>query len=251
MEQRAEAPRRVAVVTGGGQGIGLAIGEQLAAEGAHVVVADLNAENGMRAADHLGGSYVAMDVTDISSIARAASEVFRSLGRVDILVNNAGIAHEDASLDLSMETWNRVMAINLTGPFAVTREFGRIMTEQGSGAVVNISSISAFVGTSPEFHLAYDVSKAGVSQMARTLAVEWAPLGVRVNAVAPGRTRTPILEGVGDSDPGRMEQWLAQVPQRRIFEPAEVAAAVCFLASEAASGITGHTMVVDGGQTVS
>lgn len=242
---------KVAVVTGGGQGIGLAIGRELTAHGAHVVLADVNAETGEQAAEELGGSFQHLDVSDSTAVAGAAEQVVQRQGRVDVLVNNAGIVHGGASLELTDETWNKVIALDLTGVFVASREFGRYFVEQRSGAIVNISSISGVLGTNPEFHAAYDVAKAGVAQLARTLAVEWAPFNVRVNAVAPGRTKTPILDEVTSENPELEQQWLGQVPQARLFEPEEIADAVAFLASDSASAITGHTLLVDGGHTIS
>lgn len=180
-------------------------------------------------------------------MAGVAGEVVRRFDRVDVLVNNAGIAHEDAALDVTDEVWHRVLDVDLTGTFVACREFGRHFVRRRSGSIVNISSIAAFIGSNPEYHVAYDVAKAGVSQLARSLAVEWAQYGVRVNAVAPGRTRTPILDTVGMDDPRRMTQWIDQIPMGRLLEAEEIAAAVAFVALDAAA-MTGQTLLVDGGQ---
>lgn len=241
---------RVAVVTGAGQGIGLAIARRFAASGAHVVITELNPETGSSAADELGGRFIPLDVSDPSAVAETADRIAADYGRIDVLVNNAGIAHENDALDVTDATWNRILAVDLTGSFVASREFGRHFVRQRHGSIVNISSIAAFIGTNPEYHVAYDVAKAGVAQLARSLAVEWAQYGVRVNAVAPGRTNTKILETVGLSDPARMREWIEQIPQRRLIEPEEIAEAVFFLGSDAASAITGQTLIVDGGQLV-
>jgi len=242
---------QVAVVTGAAQGIGLAIAERLASEGAHVVITDLNDDAGRAAADRIGGTYRHLDSGDSSAIADAARAIAAEHGRIDVLVNNAGVAHDDASLELSDETWAKVIGLDLSGVFFACREFGRVMVDQGRGSIVNISSISGVLGTNPDVHAAYDAAKAGVAQLARTLGVEWAEHGVRVNAVAPTRTRTPILDQVASEDPGQMDEWMRQVPMRRLLEPEEIASAVAFLASGDASGVTGHTLMVDGGHTVS
>ncbi|MFD3581450.1 SDR family NAD(P)-dependent oxidoreductase [Streptomyces sp. NPDC058683] len=238
---------RVAVVTGAGQGIGRAIAVALAARGVRVVVTDRNTETGTAVAKEVGGDFLPLDVSDPRAVAETADEVVRRFDRVDVLVNNAGIAHEDAALDVSDDVWNRILAVDLTGTFVACREFGRHFVGRRSGSIVNISSIAAFIGSNPEYHVAYDVAKAGVAQLARSLAVEWAPHGVRVNAVAPGRTRTPILDTVGMDDPLRMTQWIGQIPMGRLLEAEEIATAVAFVALDA-TAMTGQTLLVDGGQ---
>lgn len=238
---------RVAVVTGAGQGIGRAIALALAARGVRVVVTDRNSETGTAVAKETGGAFLPLDVADPRAVAEVADEVVRRFDRVDVLVNNAGIAHENAALDVTDEIWHRVLDVDLTGTFVACREFGRHFVRRRSGSIVNISSIAAFIGSNPEYHVAYDVAKAGVSQLARSLAVEWAPYGVRVNAVAPGRTRTPILDTVGMDDPLRMTQWIGQIPMGRLLEAEEIAAAVAFVALDG-TAMTGQTLLVDGGQ---
>jgi len=238
----------VVVVTGAGQGIGYAIAERFTAVGDTVILTDINEQTGSEAARKLGGQFLQLDVSDSAAIARTADLVQQQYGRIDVLINNAGIAHENDALDVTDEIWEKVLAVDLRGSFVACREFGRHFIQQGHGSIVNISSIAAFMGTNPEYHVAYDVAKAGVSQLARSLAVEWAQYGVRVNAVAPGRTRTPILDGVGLSDPTRMQQWIDQIPQRRLLSPEEIAEAVFFLGNGQSSAVTGQTLIVDGGQ---
>lgn len=238
---------RVAVVTGAGQGIGRAIALALAARGVRVVVTDRNNETGTAVAKETGGDFLPLDVADPRAVAEVADEVVRRFDRVDVLVNNAGIAHENAALDVTDEIWHRVLDTDLTGTFVACREFGRHFVRRRAGSIVNISSIAAFIGSNPEYHVAYDVAKAGVSQLARSLAVEWAQYGVRVNAVAPGRTRTPILDTVGMDDPRRMTQWIDQIPMGRLLEAEEIAAAVAFVALDG-TAMTGQTLLVDGGQ---
>jgi NAD(P)-dependent dehydrogenase (short-subunit alcohol dehydrogenase family) len=248
MAQRAQGT--IVVVTGGAQGIGLAIGERYATEGATVVVGDLNADTGREAAARLRGHFIELDVTKTASVTNAAREVFERYGRIDVLVNNAGAAHETDAIEVSDELWNRIIGINLTGTFVASREFAKYFIRQGSGVIVNLASIAAFFGSNPEFHVAYDAAKAGVVQLTRSLAVEWAKYNIRVNALAPGRTRTPILDGVGMNNPQRVEQWLAQVPQGRFFEASEMAALAFFLGSTDSSAITGQTILADGGHMI-
>jgi NAD(P)-dependent dehydrogenase (short-subunit alcohol dehydrogenase family) len=239
--------QRVAVVTGAGQGIGQAIAAALAARDVRLVVTDRNEQTGAAVAEQLGATFLPLDVSDPQAIAATATEVVRRFDRVDVLVNNAGIAHEDNALDVTDEVWHRILGVDLTGTFVACREFGRHFVRQRSGSIVNISSIAAFIGSNPEYHVAYDVAKAGVAQLARSLAVEWAQYGVRVNAVAPGRTRTPILDTVGMDDPERMSQWIGQIPMGRLLEADEIAAAVAFIALDG-TAVTGQTLLVDGGQ---
>lgn len=246
---------RVAVVTGAAQGIGAAIAEELARGGATVVVGDLQEETGRslaeRLTDETGGraEFRRLDVTDGPAVAEAARAVAGDHGRVDALVNNAGVAESAPTFELDDATWNRTIAIDLTGSFLCAREFGRLMADQdpAGGSIVNVSSIAAFKAVRPEKHLAYDVAKAGVAHMARVLAAEWATHGIRVNAIAPGYTETRILQEVGQTDPGTLESWLSQVPQGRLIQPQEIAHAVAFLASDHASAVTGHVLSADAG----
>ncbi|WP_111768717.1 SDR family NAD(P)-dependent oxidoreductase [Nakamurella deserti] len=247
---------KVAVVTGGAGGIGSATATLLAQRGATVVVADLDPEAGERMAAELTATtpgtaeYRHLDVTDGREIGSLADTLVSAHGRVDWLFNNAGIVENSPTLELSQTVWDRTIAVNLTGAFLCAREFGRVMAAAGGGVIVNVSSIAGLKVVHPEIHVAYDVSKAGVAQLTRTLAVEWAPLNIRVNAVAPGYTRTPILDAVGRTDPAIVADWVGQTPQQRLMEPADIAAVVCFLFSDAASALAGHVLAADGGYMV-
>lgn len=244
---------KVAVVTGGAGGIGSATATVLAEKGATVVVADLDPVAGERLAAELSAAtpgtvvYRTLDVTDGVAVAALADDLVAEWGRVDLLMNNAGIVESSPTLQLTQAVWDRTIAVNLTGAFLCAREFGRVMAAAGGGAIVNVSSIAGIRAVHPEIHVAYDVSKAGVAQLTRTLAVEWVSLGIRVNAVAPGYTRTPILDEVGRTDPAIVADWISQIPQRRLMEPRDIATAVCFLFSDAASAMTGHVLAADGG----
>ncbi|MCB1488342.1 MAG: glucose 1-dehydrogenase [Bauldia sp.] len=239
---------RVAVVTGAGRGIGLAIAEAFVAAGAHTIVAEIDPALGAEAVDRLGptAAFMQLDVARPAEVKRAADETVARHGRVDVLVNNAGICLTSDALDTTDDTWRQQMSVNLDGVFYCCREFGRHMVAARRGSIVNVSSIAGIVDVRPQNHVAYDTSKAGVVQMARALASEWAPHGVRVNAIAPGYVATTMPQMA----PGRMETWMAQVPIGRMLEPAEIASAVLFLASDAASSVTGHLLVTDGGYTV-
>ena len=253
-DARRAAPR-VAFVTGGAQGIGSAIAGRLARQCSAVVIGDLNEAGAEEVSKGLRDEYgvdshaVRLDVTDSDSVRTAAEETLRLCDRIDVLVNNAGISNDGPSLEQSDELWDRTLRVNLTGAFYGAREFGRHM--QAGGAIVNISSIAALATTQPERHVGYDVSKAGIIALTRTLGVEWADRGIRVNAVAPGYTDTAILREVGSSDPAVLEQWLSQVPQRRLIDPADIAEVVAFLASDKAAAITGQLVIADGGWSAS
>ncbi len=168
-------------------------------------------------------------------------------GRVDIVVANAGVAYESNTENHSDDEWRRVMSINLDGVFYTVRAFGNIMLDQGKGSVVAISSIAGVKAVRPELHAGYDVTKAGVAHFCKVVGVEWAERGVRVNAVGPGYTNTEMLQKVGIEQPEVMAQWIDDIPMSRLLEPAEIARAVAFLASDAASGITGQLLMADAG----
>jgi NAD(P)-dependent dehydrogenase (short-subunit alcohol dehydrogenase family) len=242
---------RVSVVTGASRGIGEAIARQLGEMGSHVVLADISnevhetAERLVR--DGLSAQGAIVDVTSPASVESLVTKVIEQHKKVDVLVANAGVAYESPTESHTDLDWRRVMSINLDGTFYCVRAFGQRMLEAGSGSIVGISSIAAVKAVRPEIHAGYDVTKAGVTQLCRVVGVEWAKRGVRVNAVGPGYTNTKMLQEVGIKQPEVMSRWIDDIPMGRLLEPHEVAAAVCFLASDAASGITGVTLMADGG----
>ena len=246
---------RVAVVTGGGRNIGLACGQALAEAGAIVVVADLDADlaaEGAAAIAAKGGraDSVRLDVTDTATITRAAADVRARHGSIDILVCNAGIAISEVKAeDTSDEHWLKHIDINLNGVFRCCREFGRVMLAQGSGSIVNIGSMSGLIVNKPQEQSFYNASKAGVHHLTRSLAAEWAARGVRVNAVAPTYIETTLTR-FGMDDPKLYPHWLAGTPMNRVGQPDEIASVVHFLASDAASLVTGAIVLADGGYTL-
>jgi 2-hydroxycyclohexanecarboxyl-CoA dehydrogenase len=233
---------RVALVTGGGGGIGRAIALALAADGRAVAVADLRPDGAEETA-------VALDVTDGASVAAAAGQARDLLGPVDILVNNAGWDELHPFLETDEEFWDRVIEVNLKGCLRMTRALLPGMVERGFGRLVNIGSDAGRVGSSLES--VYSGAKGGVIAFTKTIAREVARSGVTANTVCPGPTRTPMLEGMAETGGEKLIDSLVRaVPMRRLGEPEDVAAAVAFLASERAGYITGQTLSVSGGLTM-
>ena len=245
---------RIALVTGAARGIGQCIAETLGSLGASVVMADrldaVHASAEELRSRGIVAEGVLLDVTDRAAVDAAIDGVVARHGRIDALVANAGWSYEDASATHSDENWSAAMDINLNGVFFAMRRAGRHMLEQGSGAIVGLSSIAGVKYVRPEHHVGYDVAKAGVAHMCRVLGCEWAASGVRVNAIGPGYTDTEMLAEVGRTQPDVMARWIDDIPMRRLLRRQEIASAIAFLLSDAASGITGHLLMVDGGYSV-
>jgi NAD(P)-dependent dehydrogenase (short-subunit alcohol dehydrogenase family) len=240
---------RVAVVIGGTSGIGWALGAGLAEAGADVVASSRRIEQVEQAAievERLGrrSLRVTSDVTDRGSLERLLEAVVSSFGRVDILVNCAGRTKRGATLDFSETDWSDILETNLTGTLRSCQVFGRHMLAQGYGRIVNVASLSSFVALYEV--AAYSASKAAVASLTKSLAIEWGPKGVCVNAIAPGVFRTPLNEKLLDGT-ARGREFLTRTPMKRFGRVEELAGAAVFLASEAASFVNGEILVVDGG----
>jgi 2-hydroxycyclohexanecarboxyl-CoA dehydrogenase len=242
---------KVAIVTGAGQGIGRAIAEKLAHEGAAVVVAELDPRAGAGTAAALGGGAVAIptDVTDRDSVQAMVEEVLRLHGRIDVTVNNAGWDRAGPFTESDPRDWERIIQINLYGVLNTSRAVLPVMASQRSGAVVNIASDAGRVGSSGE--AVYSAAKGGVIAFTKTAAREMARHQVTVNCVSPGPTDTPLFASIGGDDPKLREALIRAIPLRRLAQPSDVANAVAFLASSEAAYITGQTLSVSGGLTMS
>jgi len=239
---------RVAVVTGGASGIGLASVRRLASEGARVVVADVDTDAGKRAASEVEGLFVATDVTDPDAVERLFATAHGEYGSVDIAFNNAGISppEDDSILDTGLEAWRRVQEVNLTSVYLCCKAVIPYMRRQGKGSIINTASFVAVMGAATS-QISYSASKGGVLAMSRELGVQFAREGIRVNALCPGPVNTPLLQELFAKDAERAQRRLVHVPMGRFAEPSEIAAAVAFLASDDSSFMTASTCLVDGG----
>ncbi len=245
---------KVAIVTGGARGIGLAVARRFAADGARVVIADVDEDAAGRAVEEAGAlgavRYVRCDVGDKAEVENLVAATVQAWGAVDVLVNNAGIVHAADFLDVTEADFDRVLRVNLKGAFLVAQQVARRMVGQVKsgakpGAIVNMSSVNAVFAIANQ--VPYSVSKGGVNQLTKVMALALAPYGIRVNAIGPGSIMTDMLASVNAS-PEAKRRLLSRTPLGRIGEPAEIAAIAAFLASDEASYITGQTIYADGGR---
>jgi 2-hydroxycyclohexanecarboxyl-CoA dehydrogenase len=244
---------RVAIVTGGAQGIGEAIVRRLASEGATVAIMDIQWEKAQQVAEDIvakSGKALAvkMDIADSQDVKRAVKEVKDRLGQIDILINNAGWDKAAPFVQLSEELWDKIIAVNLRGPITITRAVLDVMIDRKYGRIVNIASDAGRVGSTGES--VYSACKGGIIAFTKTLARELVRYNILVNCVCPGPTDTPMLADMARENPRLVEALQNAIPMRRLGKPEELAAAVAFLASDEASYITGQTLSVSGGLTM-
>lgn len=244
---------RVALVTGASYGIGAAVARRLAGDGFDVAVTDLKTDDlgeTLAAVQALGRTVlpIALDLRSLDSIEKAVTTALARFGRIDVLVNNAGMLLRKPAVDVTPEEWHNVMNTNVTGTFFMMQHVARhLIAEKRPGVIINLASTMSFVGT-PEFST-YGISKGAISHMTKTLAVEWAPYRIRVNAIAPGSTETKLRAAAFAADPALRQKMLDRIPLGRFGDPDEMAAAVAYFASPEASYITGQTLLLDGGFT--
>lgn len=251
--ERLSLEGETAIVTGAAQGLGKQMAIGLAEMGADVAIADLNVEKAEATAAELDGETdvvaVPVDVTDEASVEAMVDDVTDRLGPIDVLVNNAGIVENSPAEETSIESWRRVVAVNLDGVFLCAKHVGQQMLERGEGRIVNIASMSGFDVNVPQKQASYNTTKAGVSMLTQSLAVEWGDRGVRVNAIAPGYMRTKLVDEVLAANPEMESEWVENTPMKRLGRPEELRELVVYLASDASSYMTGSTVSMDGGYT--
>lgn len=248
---------RVAIVTGGARGLGFAMAEALAGAGADVALLDrldtvADAASALQNGSGRRCIGVNVDVTAEASVSQAFDDVTRELGVADVLVNSAGITLGTPLIETQVENWQRVFDVNVTGTFIASREFARRHVDAAHGkpaTIVNVSSMSAFAVNIPQTQAAYNTSKAAVSMLTKSAAIEWGPLGIRVNAIAPGYFASDMTRDFVAANPDMAEDWVRRIPAGRMGEPGELGDLLVYLASERSSYVVGQSILIDGGYT--
>lgn len=245
---------KVALVTGGGRGIGQVIAREFARCGADIAIFSRSgADETVKIIEEEGGKAISIiaDVTDEESVKKALGQVVDVYGRLDIVVNNAGVCYHKSAFEASIEEFRECLDINLTGEYIVCKEAAKIMIEKGiKGSMINISSISGLVAMTPQYQVAYNASKAGVTMMTKSLAMEWVDHGIRVNTISPGYIATPMATDPDFVEPELLEAWEPLFPMHRMAQPEELVGAMIWLCSDSAAYTTGSDIVIDGGYTL-
>jgi NAD(P)-dependent dehydrogenase (short-subunit alcohol dehydrogenase family) len=243
------------IVTGGAVGLGKAMAAALAEMGSNLVLTDLNKAKAEEAAEELRsrfGVQVAVLEANVcvpEDAVRVQEETVRQFGKIDVLINNAGIVKNAKAEDMSYQDWCDVLNVNLNGVFLMSQAIGRVMIRQKRGSIINISSMSGLIVNTPQCQIAYNVSKAGVISLTKTLAAEWAPHGIRVNTIAPGYMKTELTQPFFNEGGALMDRWISMTPMARPGVPDELQGIAVYLASEASTYTTGGVFSVDGGYT--
>lgn len=243
--------KKVAIVTGGSSGLGFATAQQLIADGMIVIITGRDGDKLQAAKDALGDHCVAkqIDTSDFDALPGFVEDIVSNFGSIDVLVNNAGINMKKPVAEVTNEDFQKILNVNLTGVFALSREVIKVMsTQKNKGVIINISSMAAQYGL--PYVIAYSASKTAIDGMTRALAVELGPIGIRINAVAPGFIHTPMTAKALDSDPARKAKVMGRTPMGKMGEPQDVADAISFLVSDRAKFIHGVVLAVDGGNSI-
>lgn len=245
---------QVGIVTGGGQGLGWAFCQAFAEAGADVVIAEINPETGQNAADRIQSMgrqalFIQTDVREKASVEAMVDQALARFGKIDFLMNNAGVALWRPAEDMSEQEWLNLMDVNLNGLFYCCQAAGKHMITRGTGRIINIASMSGVIVNTPQPQTAYNTSKAAVIHLTKSLALEWARHGIRVNAICPGYMATPMAQPFFD-DPKIGGVWMNLTPMNRPGQPEELGPLAVFLASEASSFITGAAILIDGGYSI-
>jgi NAD(P)-dependent dehydrogenase (short-subunit alcohol dehydrogenase family) len=253
--QRFSLKNKVSIMTRGARGLGKAMAESLAQAGSDIVIVDLDLEAALETANALATEGVRtlalkVDVTNPADVDQMVDGVVNQFGRIDVLFNNAGIAQWVNAEEMSLEDWKRIMGVNLDSVFIVSKAVARVMIAQRSGSIVNTSSMSGVVVNTPQCQAAYNVSKAGVIMLTKSLAFEWAKHNVRVNTIAPGYMETEMIDQFRAQHREKIELWTSLTPMNRMGKPSELGGLAVYLASDASSFVTGAVCLVDGGYSI-
>lgn len=248
--------QKLAVVTGGAQGLGKAMAEAMADCGADIAVLDLNVDKAAETAKYIENKYnvkaraFQVNVADADACYKVVEKICKEWGHIDVLLNNAGICINEAAENVPLENWHKVIDINMNGVWYMSQAVGKIMIKQNHGNIINISSMSGFIVNDPQGQVSYNTSKAGVSHMTKSLAAEWVKYGIRVNSIAPGYMDTDLVHKAYEEDGVWARRWNSLTPMKRPGKPEELGPLVVYLASDASTYMTGSIILCDGGYTI-